>query len=175
MVLRQYRYAAIAVAAALIVIGAVAVGRHGDGPSTASQLDANGLPKSPVSYDYAKSRPEAQLHYPGATVFRTIGSGEQHFAGQSDSSAFAGAILTTDASPDAIYAWYDEQLTKRNWKPFDIGTGGAEKSVKGYQRGPRERFNVGIDDPKLLGDVLGRPVPAGTTIFEISYLIFPSS
>lgn len=174
MVLRRYGRAAAAICAALIVVGAVALAKHGSGNGPGQQLDASGLPMSPVSYDFAKSRPEAELHYPGSTVFRVIGGGEQHFAGSSSSSAFAGAILTTSASADEIYAWYDAQLTARNWTPFALGTGGAQKSVKGYERGSRERFNVGIDDPKLLGDVLGRPAPTGTTTFEIRYLIAPT-
>ena len=173
MVLRQYRYAVIAVAAALIAGAAVVIARHG-GAST-PQLDAQGLPTSPVSYEFAKSQPESHLYYPGAKVFRVIGNGEQHFADGESSSAFAGAILTTDASPDQIYAWYDAQISARSWKPFPMGRGGAEKTVNGYQRGSRERFSVGVDDPKLLGDVLGGKVPTGTTIFEISYLIFPTS
>lgn len=94
----------------------------------------------------------------------------------SNSSAFAGAILISKDSPEQIYQWYKDWLLTHGWQPAQVAMATGEASIEGYARGSRERFDVAMEDPELLGGVLGRHVPQDEgTVFEISYMIFPSS
>jgi hypothetical protein len=137
--------------------------------------DSATLPVGPVSYQFVSSRPEAHLVYPGAQLAQNLGGGEQGnpIEGGS-SSAFAGAILTTPDSPRDIYGWYRAQLESRHYHPYDILSSPVWISEQGYERGPRERVIVALDDPAALAKVLGHAIPKGNTVFEVRYMIFPA-
>jgi hypothetical protein len=128
-----------------------------------------------VSYDFVKSRAESHLYYPGSRVITTMGGSEDTNPLQPN-PAFAGAILTTTDTADTVNVWYRRKLTAESppWQPYDIPSLTTQISAQGYRRGSRERFSVGIDDPKLLAETLGRQVPTGGTVFEIDLLIFPN-
>jgi len=83
-------------------------------------------------------------------------------------------VLDSSAQPGAIYAWYRDWMLGHGWTPFQPLRAGTQRSVEGYQRGDRERFNVAMDDPTSLSRALGRTLPAGVTVFEVRYIVFPS-
>lgn len=137
--------------------------------------DATGFPIGPVSYEFVKSRPEAQLFYPGAEVFHRFGGKEIGFFTSPSSSAFAGGILMSNNSPEQIYQWYKEWLLTRGWQPADFLLVDTQISLQGYTRGNREDFYVAMNNPKRLAATLGRPVPDNVTIFEVRYVIIPNA
>jgi hypothetical protein len=139
----------------------------GSGPRPSGT--GNGLGTGSVSLSEVRSHQEAQLYYPGAQVFQLVGDGET-----SSSSAFAGAILTSTAGSSAIYSWYASWMESHGWTAYGVPRAGTQESAQGYERGAREPFIVAIDNPPLLSETVGRQVPGETTVFEISYLIFPA-
>jgi len=93
---------------ALVVAGSLGLRSliTGMGQSRAT-LDRAGLPTGPVSYDEVNRHVEAHLYYPGSTQVSRFGAAEYHhpLSGHND-AAFGGAILTSTASPEQIYLWY---------------------------------------------------------------------
>ncbi len=138
-------------------------------------LDRAGLPTGPVSYDEVNQHVEAHLYYPGSTQVSRFGSGEYHhpLSGHND-AAFAGAILTSTASPAQIYLWYQRWALRRRWYSHDFIPLTTQRSTEGFVRGAREIFIVAIDDPKMLGETTGRSIPQGQTVYEIRYEILPN-
>jgi len=138
-------------------------------------LDRAGLPTGPVSYDEVNRHVEAHLYYPGSTQVSRFGSGEYHhpLSGHND-AAFAGAILTSTASPAQIYLWYQRRALKHRWYSHDFIPLTTQRSTEGFVRGAREIFIVAIDDPKMLGETTGRSIPQGRTVYEIRYEILPN-
>jgi hypothetical protein len=169
---RTLQYTAIGLVAGAVLAGAVLTTRA----LTASPaLDANGLPTGPVSYAFIQARPEASLMYPGSKMFSQFGGGESVEAFVGRQNADIGAVMTTSASQDQIYAWYRTQLGSRGWTflgPSAVLS--TETSSQGYNRGTREVFLVGIIDPTGLRDTLGRGLPPGVIGYEYSYAIEPS-
>ena len=133
------------------------------------RYDETGIPIGKVDYKFVSSRPEATLYYPGAKIFQKFGLGQR----QKGTVAFAGAIMTTDDTPEEVYAWYDAWLVSNNYYN-DTSWGGiadTQKSVMTYSKNERERFEVAINDPKGLSLTLGKEVPTDVTVFEFSYII----
>jgi hypothetical protein len=180
LVPRHLRHSALAIvgltALAAAVITTLLIAGPGRVNSTSGlQLDAHGLPLGSVSYEFIRARWEGQLTYPGSTMFSPFGGGESHQPGAGEQAAFVGGILLTTASADEVYSWYKATLTARGWTYAGTApSGSGEVSAQGLVRGVREVFVVGIDDPRLLKDVIGRTPPPGLTVYEYSYTIWPS-
>lgn len=140
------------------------------------KFDSSGLPTGIVSLDFIKSRPEAQLYYPGSEVFSLFGGPEESRPFKKNSSAFYGAILISNDSPEQIYQWYKDWMLSHGWQPRTFPRATTQTSLQGYTRDSRERFFVAMDDPESLAGTLGRPVPQDEgTVFEIWYAILPAS
>ncbi len=138
-------------------------------------LDRAGLPTGPVSYAEVNRHVEARLYYPGSTAVSRFGSGEYHhpLSGHND-AAFAGAILTSAATPAQIYLWYQRWALKHRWRSYDFLLLSTQRSNEGFVRGTRETFVFAIDDPKILGETTGKKIPQARTVYEISYSILPN-
>lgn len=131
------------------------------------------LPTASVSYQELQCHPEAHLFYPGAQIFQRLGASQSTDESGSSNPAFSGAIMVSPASPAAVYAWYDAWLTARGWYRGPL-LGAGYVSSHGYARTPgTEAFDVDMDDPSRLSATLGEPVPAGGTVFEVRYLLYP--
>ena len=141
------------------------------------EVDNNGLPLGKVSYDFLKSRPEAHLYYPGSKVFSLLaGPEERNFIEGGKNSAYVGAKLISNDSPEQIYRWYKDWMLSNGWQPRDIARVTFQISAEGYARGSRERFSVAVNDPELLSGTLGQEIlQDGGTIFDIIYLVTPAS
>ena len=100
--------------------------------------DSTGLPNGPVSYAQITAHPEARLYYPGSRVFSPFGGPERSYMtldGREHDPAFAGAVLTSNATPARIYLWYQLWLLKHGWRSHaDLGSTNW-KSLEGYARG----------------------------------------
>jgi hypothetical protein len=132
--------------------------------------DKYGLPIQNVSYEFVSSRPEAKLYYPGAKIFSPFGQPQRG----TGTVAFSGAVMTSNDSPEKIYAWYHDWLLAHGWQEHTSFVHVATHvSTKDYvkQGQDREIFEVDMDDPKELSLVLGKPVPANITVFEFQYII----
>ena len=116
--------------------------------------DSAGLPNGPVSYAQITAHPEARLYYPGSRVFSPFGGPERSYMtldGREHDPAFAGAVLTSNATPARIYLWYQLWLLKHGWRSHaDLGSTNW-KSLEGYARGTREDFIVAMDYPDQVG------------------------
>ncbi len=136
--------------------------------------DSAGLPNGPVSYAQVTAHPEAHLYYPGSRVFSPFGGPERNYLtidGREHDPAFAGAVLTSDATPAQIYLWYQLWLLKHGWLSHGYVGSTNWKSWEGYARGTREEFIVAMDYPNQVGETLGRTVPPARTVYEIRYTI----
>lgn len=143
---------------------------------TDSALDSTGLPVGPVSETFVRSRPEAQLVYPGSQTVWPFWNGElSNYPDSGKSSAFAGAVLASTDSADQIYAWYQSWLTGHGWTTTPFLRAAGQPSIQGYKRGDRELFSVAMDDPTAISRTIGQPVPADRNIFEFRYMIEPAS
>ena len=139
-------------------------------------FDSAGLPLGMVSIDFVKSRPEAQLHYPGAEVFSIFGGPEENRPFQKNSTAFYGAVLISSDSPEQIYQWYKDWMLTHGWQPHEYFRATTQTSLEGFAKGGREEFYVAMNDPELLEGTLGRKLPENAhTVFEIAYFIVPAS
>jgi len=136
-----------------------------------------GIPSGLVSYRQVKARAEAQLYYPGAQVLLPFGGGEDRNAVEGVvNAAFAGAVLRVNAPSQSIYRWYQDWMASHGWKSSPTIRATTQLSIEGYARGQRERFSVAMDDASGLGQTLGQEIPPGQgTIFEIRYMILPTS
>jgi len=139
--------------------------------------DPGGIPSDPVSYQQVKAHAEAQLYYPGAQVLLPFGGGEDKNAIEGVvNAAFVGAVLRVNAPSQSIYRWYQDWMTSHGWKSSPTIRATTQLSIEGYARGQRERFSVAMDDASQLGQPLGQQIPPGQgTIFEIRYMILPTS
>lgn len=147
-----------------------------ESPPNVSPSASDEPPSGIVSYEEIRSHPEATLYYPESKVFSLFGGPEERRPFQSNSSAFAGAILISKDSPEQIYQWYKDWMFSHGWQPHAFPRAGTQTSLQGYARGDRERFYVAMNDPESLAGTLGRQVPQDEgTVFEISYVIFPAS
>lgn len=149
---------------------------------TTTTYDQYGLPSSPVSIEFVKSRPEATLYYPNSSVFLPLAIGQTKSAMSYTgwTSAVGGAIMTSDDSSEKIYVWYHDWLLSHGWQEnstYNIPTASTQTSLQSYTKNDpdwltaRETFYVAIDDPKSLSATLGKQVPVATTVFETSYMI----
>jgi len=138
-------------------------------------LDRAGLPTRAVSYDEVNRHVEARLYYPGSTQVSRFGAAEYHhpLSGHND-AAFAGAVLTSTASPKQIYLWYQRWALKHRWYSHDFISLSTQRSTEGFVRGTREILIIAIDDPKMLGETTGEKIPQGRTVYEIRYEILPN-
>lgn len=154
---------------------ALPLGIVGGGTHTPAR-DAAGLPTGPVSYAEVNRHVEAHLAYPGSRPVARFGAGEYHhpLSGHDD-AAFAGGILATVATPAQVYHWYERWTAAHGWRPYAVSTLSTQRSAQGFERGRREFFIVAIDNPHLLSETIGRPIPRARTIDEISYSILPES
>jgi hypothetical protein len=156
--------------ALLLLGGAWWISRH-------TGYDSAGLPNGPVSYAQITAHPEAHLYYPGSRVFAPFGGPERNYLtidGQKHDPAFAGAVLTSNATPAQIYLWYQLWLLKHGWRSHGYVGATTWRSWEGYARGTREELIVAIDYPDLLGETLGRRLPPARTVYELSYTILPA-
>lgn len=106
-----------------------------------------------VDAGYVSSRPDASLFYPGSEKLQRSARGEQdHPLAMSNASvpATATTYLASGAPPDAILAWYREQLRVQGWDDTTDATRTTRPHAD-FARGSREFIHV---------DVFGKP-PAG--------------
>jgi hypothetical protein len=132
--------------------------------------------QSAVTYKEVAARPEGHLVYPNSKLWYPLGS-DENTSGFNSSQGKAGAMLLSEDSTDQIYAWYRDWLLAAGWHLTYSGPGttGAWKTCDKYRRGSRERFTVAVDDPALLGVLLGGKVPKARDILEVRYTIVPYS
>jgi hypothetical protein len=183
--LRPLATVLVLVAAGLAIVGAglgigLVVLRHTVPSPTPVHCgtDADGLPTCAVSYADVKTHPESQLQYPGATVLHPFGSGEATSIDDGKESAFAGAVMATQATPDTVRAWYVDWLTSHGWSaPYSVPRLSNQTEAYGFRRGSRERFTLAFDSVEGLSGVIGTvTMPPGTsTLFEGRYLLGPYS
>jgi len=165
----------------VLVVGALGLGglrvmsALGVGSSPVSHGDGTGASPEPVSYQQVSGHAEAHLFYPGSAVVSRFGGAEYRhpLAGNVD-PAFAGAILASAAKPEQMYLWYQLWLLKHGWRSVAVPNVTTWLSREGYARGTRELFVVAMDNPRLLGETVGKRLPTGQTIYEISYSISPA-
>ncbi len=99
---------------ALVIAGSIGLRSLTTGTTRPhATLDRAGLPTGSVSYNAVNRHVEAHLYYPGSTEVSRFGSAEYHhpLSGHND-AAFTGAILTSAASPERIYLWYQRWALK---------------------------------------------------------------
>jgi hypothetical protein len=143
--------------------------------STLLGSDGQGLPRGPVRIDQVKTHPEAHLFYPGAHLYWPISGGQQdNFVDGGTNFPFAGGILMSRDSSDAIYKWYADWLTTRGWAQYQNVSSTTWLSHMDFKRGTREFFTIAVEDPAALSRVLGTRVPTDRgTVFEVRYEIAP--
>jgi hypothetical protein len=142
--------------------------------AASSSTGACTLPHGTITYQDLQCHAEAHLDYPGAKVYQTLGASQTtNIIEGGINPAFSGAILISSAPVTTIYAWYDTWLTAHGWYRAPL-LGAGYVSSHGYARTPgMESFDVDIDNPSQLSTTLGQEVPAGGTIFEVTYLVEP--
>jgi len=145
------------------------------GGPPAVQLDRNGIPVGHVSADWISKQPISHLYYPNSKPFYSLNSGSDESAGSGP--AYAGAILTSNATGAQIYAWYVQKLRSMGWT-FITDNGCADVQVSCPQfghdgHGQREVFLLAVDNPLLLPSVIGKRPPPACTVYEMSYEVFP--
>jgi len=108
----------------------------------ATGLDANRLPNGPVSVDFLRTRPDASLIYPGATVRDTRSEPEWC----SRLGVWFDAALSTDlVTPDRVEQvnqWYADRLLSEGWQQCALNSSFGE-----FQRGNRERLVIDWSPP----------------------------
>lgn len=92
------------------------------------------------------------------------------------SEAYARQIRFNSLSEEEVYRWYSERLVSAKWQRssgFILAT--THRSIEGYTRGEREWFYVAVNEPDALAATLGRALPSGRTLFEITYGVTPAT
>jgi hypothetical protein len=142
---------------------------------SSSGKDSNGLPNGAISAKAIAKSPLAHLYYPGSKPFYLLDAGSDEQPGSGP--AYAGAILTSNATGAQIYAWYRQKLRSLGWSfVTDNGCLDIQPSCPQFGHdghGQRETFFLAIDSPALLPSVIGRTPPPACTVYEISYEIYP--
>lgn len=95
-------------------------------------------------------------------MFAPFGGPERNYLtldGRAHDPAFAGAVLTSEATPARIYLWYQRWLLKHGWRSHADISSTSWKSLEGYARGTREDFIVAMDYLDQVGETLGRRLP----------------
>lgn len=168
--LHRYDRAAVLVALALIAAACSHVVGLSNNAS-AVKLNSNGLPVGAVSAQWITKQPLSHLYFPGSKPFYVLDS-----AGPNP--AYAGAILTSNATGAQVYSWHIATLKARGWSFItDNGCTNIQPSCPqfGHNRhGQRESFYLAVDNPALLPSVIGKSAPAACTVYEIRYEVFPS-
>jgi hypothetical protein len=108
----------------------------------ATGFDANRLPNGPVSVDFLRTRPDASLIYPGATVRNTRSEPEWC----SRQGVWFDAALSTDlVTPDQVEQvnqWYAGRLLSEGWRQCALDSRFGE-----FQRGNREYYGIDWSPP----------------------------
>ncbi|MCL4445624.1 MAG: hypothetical protein M1134_01935 [Actinobacteria bacterium] len=172
MALHRHVNAAASLLTAALALGIVLAACGYSGPAH----DRYGNPLGPITLKEMESNPLSHLYYPGSHVFYRDGLGSNDGA-NSVGPAFAGAILTSNATGAQIYSWYIKTLAKKGW--YFVTDGGCPQtqvtcpqfSEKGH--GIRPGFMIAIDDPTALRDVIGKSPPPACTVYEMQYQMFP--
>lgn len=109
---------------------------------TAVVVSASGCGAGLVTAKDLSAAPEAHLYYPGSKVLGTSGSDERSglIGGY---PAEVNAVLQSDASADALYAWYSAHLQRLGWTPGQVETVNGNYRI--YTKGDRYVFQVGVD------------------------------
>jgi hypothetical protein len=169
MALRRYHRATIV----LVTLGVLAASCASC--SSAVHLDSNGIPVGSISAKWVEESALAHLYFPGSKPFYQLDSGSNESPGSSP--AYAGAILTSDATGAQIYSWYIAKLRSLGWGfVTDKGCEDIQPSCPQFGHnghGQRETLYLAIDDPALLPGVIGKSPPAACTVYEMSYEVFP--
>ncbi len=137
------------------------------------KYDRYGIPLGPISYHYVEKNPLSHLYYPGSKVLYLLSNGSSD--GPNSGPAYAGAVLTSNATGEQIYSWYIKKLKSMGWS-FASDNGCATTQVTCPQftlvhGSPRTIFTVAIDRPTLLRYVIPRSPPPACTVYEMSYEI----
>src|SRR4051794_30634824 len=122
-------------------------------------------------------RPEAELAYPGSVLVWEKGwdEGEGHGFDDMDKSAAITRWRKVGADPEAIHAWYGQQLEGLGWSR---GESSQDETMDTYRRGSEdeptwETFFVIIRQPGFgMWEPPGGFDPAATT-YEIDYRQYP--
>jgi hypothetical protein len=134
----------------------------------ATGLDADGLPNGPVSADFVKSRPDASLIYPGATVIGGSSQNEVPCPMVRRSTASVGIDLATPDSELKVNAWYKDRLLSEGWRECDRP---LASDTRRFHRGDREWYTViwvhPADQAQQERSVTGH-------MFGVTYAIDPS-
>lgn len=88
-----------------------------------------------MSKEEMAARPEAQLEYPGSMLVWERGWDEGEGLNDFDKSAAITRWRKVDAAPEAIQAWYREQLEARGWTR---GVSSEDGIMDTYRRGPED-------------------------------------
>jgi hypothetical protein len=101
-------------------------------------------------------RQEVGLRFPVSWVLYKDASGEGPYdpmlGGHPPGNAPASAAVVlevplppTDATADAIWWWYRQELTLRGWHLAESNNKAAGNYAQRYRRGQRERLTIGFD------------------------------
>jgi len=172
---RRYRLLALfGLGIVVLAISSLALGQViGQRCGGWSGCDASGLPLGSVRVRDLETHKEATLYYPAATLLAHGSTAEQHQVVGSPLPASAKSILATPDSTEKVYAWYGDWLLAHGWRGRDVLRSTAEQSVRSWDRGSRETFDVAILNPTRTWSIFGKQIPSGRTLVETRYLIIP--
>lgn len=128
-------------------------------------------PSGAVSYQEVSSHPEASLLYPGSTLIGKRGGSQQPAEFGNKNPASAGGIAVTAATSQQVNDFYHQWMTTHGWTSYPVSRVGDQLSNQGYQRGARESFGIGIDDPTQYKDIASKY--PGETIYNFLYILTP--
>ncbi len=111
-----------------------------------------GLPTNrAITQAELSTHPEAQLRYPGSTLIKVVGSDEVATRDEEPDPAYAGAILTTNATPKQLYAWYADWLSARGYRQVTYYRMSDQTSGVAWRApGGREQVQIGVFDATQL-------------------------
>jgi len=160
----------VVLAISSLALGHVVVDRCGGW----SGCDANGLPLGIVTVRDLETHKEATLYYPGATLIGHAATAEHDpFVGSRGLAATSSIVATRDQA-GSVYAWYDDWLLARGWRHGDVLRSTAELSVRSWNRGSREFFDVAILYPARMQSIFGNQIPSDRTLIQTRYGITPA-
>jgi hypothetical protein len=107
-----------------------------------------------------KQMPEATLYYPGAKVVQEVAN-PRTYGPDGQQGASYGHNLAVNATPDAVIAWYDQQLTARGWTRDKPPILGGYQLTAALWRKPGVYIEVGIESAPTQSDDPDTPAFTG--------------
>ena len=158
------------VRSAIIVAMGLAIGIPLLGAVGRPNLDSNGLPISATPAEMT-ARPEVQLTMPGATSYY-----QDVLSSMCTSEGDVYSHYATNATPDAVVAWYGTKLQPIGWK-LQSQQALAFSRKATYVKGTREKIELqtsNVPFPNRAGKP-DNPPPGAKTLFEVWYSLGPAS